>query len=127
MCYKNNGYSLAVKHFYSFHNLSAAARIKHSSGFIKHNALWLHCKNAGNGNTLLLPAGKLMRCFFAQFIHTDCFKCFIHPSAAFIRRYPKIFNTECHILFHNRCHNLIIGILKNHSDIFADFKNILFT
>ena len=84
-----------------FYYFTAPLWIQHSSWFIKHNTLWLHRKDAGDGDSLFLSAGKLMRRMLAEFIHSNVFQCFIHTRSDFVRLYAQILESEGYILFNN--------------------------
>ena len=65
-----------------------------------------------------------MWCIAAKMRHIDTFQCFVDIIADIFRIHAEVFRTKCHIVFNNRCDNLIIWILKDHANLSPKFPDL---
>ena len=122
MCDKNDSNTLSIKLLDRFHYLCPALWVEHCCRLIKEYAVRSHSNNACYCDSLLLSSRKLVRCVHSVLIHTNCLQCFIDSSSYLLRLYAHIFKSEGYILFNDSCNDLIVGVLKYHSNLLSDIK-----
>ena len=126
---RNQNYGNAVipvQHPNGFHHFHAPLRVKHCRRLVQDDTRRTHGNDAGNGDTLFLSAGQLIRCVHPIFIHSNRFQGIVHPFPNRFRRQPQIFRSERHIFLHDRCNDLVVRILKHHAHVLSDVVQLFF-
>ena len=122
---KNYRYAeILVQLFDSFHNFLSSVRVEHRSRLVHNDAVGAHSDYAGNGNTLLLTARKLVRRMILVFIHIDRAKRIVNTLTHLFLRNAHIFKGESNIFLNDSRNDLIIGVLKNHTDMLANVEKL---
>ena len=109
-----------------FQNFAYHFRIQRRCGFIKQHDIGTHCQRTGNGNTLLLTAGKIWRIFSSLFRQTNC--CQQSFSSFFCLRLCQFLsvNGRQHDIFQNTQVREQIELLEHHTDVFPYLVDIAF-
>lgn len=85
----------------------------------------VHRKGAGDGDALLLPAGKRMRLMFLEARKADVLEALGHAFAQLGGGDSQILGAECHVIFHNRRDELVVRVLKDHAGVLANRVGML--
>ena len=98
----------------------AAPGVEHRGGLVQDEDLRVHRKGAGDGDALLLPAGKRMCLMLLEARKTDVFEALGHAFAQLGGGDSQILGAECHVIFHNRRDELVVRVLKDHAGALAN-------
>ena len=110
----------AVELLDGFHDLTAAARVKHGRRLVEDDALWPHGDDAGDGNALLLPAGKAVRRVLFVLIDADIHQRAVHTLPDLLGRDADVLQAEGDVLLHHGGDNLVVRVLEHHPHLLAD-------
>ena len=72
--------------------------IKHGGGFVKHHALWLHCKNACNGYKLFLTSRKHVRTAMTKSRQPRQGKAHFKTALHFIHAQPHVLKAKRYVI-----------------------------
>ena len=111
----DDGHAARVEVFADAHEPCAAARIEHRGRFVQDQDLRIHGKHAGDGDALLLPAGKRGGLAVFETDESDFGQGVSHASSDFGGRDPEVLGAERDVVLHERRHDLVVGILEHHA------------
>ena len=115
----DDGHAALVQLVAHAHQARAPARIQHGRRLVKHQHRRIHGQHAGNGHALLLSAGQRVRLVALKAGKPHILKRLRHAFAQLRRGDTQVFGAEGHVVFHQRRHQLIVGVLKHHAARFA--------
>ncbi len=116
---------IAVQAHHDVEHLRPAVWIEHARRLVEYHQLGLYREHAGNGDALFLSARQPKRSARRILAHTDARQRPIDAGAYLVGRKPEVFRTESDVVLYHRRHHLIIGVLKNDSDLLAYLEKFL--
>ena len=116
----HDGHPALVQLMAHAHKACSAAGVEHGRSLVEHEYRRVHGKHAGDGHALLLTAGQGVRLMALEARKPYVLKRLRHAFAQLIGGDAQILGAEGHIVFHERGHQLVIGILEHHAHRLAD-------
>ena len=89
------------------------------------SALRVHRKGAGDGDALLLPAGKRMRLMLLKPRKTDILEALGHAFAQLGGGNAEVLGSEGNVVFHKGGDQLVVWVLKYHAGALANRVGVL--
>jgi len=115
MRHDHHRHTLGVEAAEQAEHARARYRIQHRSKLIEDQTPGLHGQQARDGQASLFPGGKRMWVAFIQPRQADTGQRHIHALADFPGGYTHILGAKGHLILHSAHHELVVGILKDHS------------
>ena len=122
----DDGHALIVERANDAHEPFAAAGVEHCGCLVQDEDLRVHRKGAGDGDALLLSAGKCMCLMFLEARKTDVLETLGHAFAQLSGGYSQILGAEGNVVFHKRGDQLVIGVLKYHAGALTNLPELRF-
>ena len=113
-----------IQPLHDVRDLFPAPRVEHGGGFVQNHDFGQQRQDARDGDALFLPARepggrRIPVCGHAHGVEGK-----IDALSDLFAGHPDVFGTEGDVVFDDGRHRLIVGVLKDDADVFADVEEL---